>query len=158
MERDYMQDIKIDVNDLAGEWQNQASLYLYYSEGYSEAIRDRDKAKNDLEIIDAQLDKEIRRDWEKHFDKSPTETAIKGWIIQQEKHKKYLDIYSKLSHTANLLQSAKNALDHKRKALENLVSLKIAGFHSEPKVNKEITRGRHLGLGSKKRIVYRKKQ
>jgi hypothetical protein len=151
--RDYNEDLKIDVKNLEGEWVEQPSLYMYYSEAYSEAIRDRDNAKNDLEIADAQLDRDIRRDWEKHFDKPPTETAIKGWIIQQEKHKKQLAIFSEKSHNANLLQSAKNAFDHRRKALENLVSLMITGFHSEPKVSKQITQGVHLGL--KKKTVVR---
>lgn len=156
--RNYYDDLKIDTNNLEGEWVEQPSLYMYYSEAYCEAIRDRDKAKNDLDIIDAQLDKEIRNkdNWEKHFDKSPSETAIRGWIIQHDRHIKQLAIYSDLSHNANLLQSAKNAFDHRRKALENSVSLLITGFHSQPKVSKTITQGAHLGLKKTKVVVRRR--
>ena len=37
---------------------------------------------------------------------------------------------------ANILLSAKTAFDHRKRALENLVSLRIAGFHSEPRTSR----------------------
>lgn len=155
LKADISSDLKINVNDLEKDWTEQASLYMYYSEAYADAIKIRDEDKNKLEIADAQLDFEIRRNWEKHFEKQPAETAIKNWVIMQEKHQKALAIYLESSHNANLLQGAKTALDHKRKALENLVSLLITGFHSAPKVSKHITQGEHLGL--KKKTIPRKR-
>ena len=150
--RNYKSDLDIDMNDLEGEWLKQPSLFMYYSEAHAEAIKERENAKNNLDIVDAQLDSEIRRDWEKHWTKSPTETAVKNWVLQHEKHKKALDLFNDKSHSVNLLQSAKSAFDHRRKALENLVTLLVTGFHSEPKVSKHITKGEHLGLDRKKVI------
>jgi len=153
--RNYKRDLDIDMNDLEGEWLKQPSLFMYYSQEHSEAIKERENAKNNLDVIDAQLDSEIRRDWEKHWTKSPTETAVKNWVLQHEKHKKALDVFNEKSHSVNLLQSAKSAFDHRRKALENLVTLLVTGFHSEPKVSKHITKGEHLGLDKTKKVIRR---
>lgn len=147
--RNYKEDVKIDGDDLENEWIEQASLYLYYAEAHADSIQAKEKAKNDVDVAYAQLDSLIRKDWEKHFEKHPSESAIQSWIIQQEKHKKVLDIFYKKSHTVNLMQAAKTAFDHRRKALENLVSLLITGFHSEPKVPRRVTRRVHLGLKKK---------
>jgi hypothetical protein len=149
MERDYSADIKIDQDNLTDEWIKQPSLYLYYAEAHADAVLAKEKASDTIDLVYAQLDSVIRKDWEKHFDKYPTETAIKNWILMQEKHKIALEKYHKISHTVNVLAAAKTAFDHRRKALENLVSLLITGFHSEPKVSKQITRRSHLGLRKK---------
>lgn len=157
-DRNYKSDLEINMDDLETEWLEQPSLFMYYSQAHAEAIRDREEAKNHLDTVDAMLDSEIRTEenWKKHFEKHPTEGAIKNWVIMHEKHKNALAIFNKKSHDTNLLQSAKSAFDHRRKALENLVTLLVTGFHSQPKVSKQVTQGVHLGLGNKKRVVRRK--
>lgn len=147
--RNYKADLQINEDDLSAEWLEQPSLYMYYAELHAKALLAKEKASDHIDLVYAQLDSEIRRDWEKWFEKPPTESAIKNWILKQEKHKIALENYHKASYNANVAQAAKTAFDHRRKALENLVSLFISGFHSEPKVKKEVTRGRHLGLKSK---------
>ena len=149
MERNYKEDIKIDEDNLADEWIEQPSLYLYYAEAHAEAVHAKEKASNHIDLDYAQLETQIIKDWEKHFEKYPSEGARKSWILQQERHKKALENYQNACYKVNLMQAAKTAFDHRRKALENLVSLFISGFHSEPKVKKEITRREHLGLRKK---------
>lgn len=155
--RNYKYDLDIDMDDLEREWLEQPSLFMYYSEAHAEAIRDREDAKNNLDLTDALLDSKYRKGWEKYWEKSPTELALKNKIILDEEHQKSLANFNKKSHIVNLLQSAKSAFDHRRKALENLVTLKVTGFHSEPKVSKHITKGEHLGLDKTKKIVRRNK-
>ena len=149
-ERDYKEDMKINEDDLSSEWLEQPSIYIYYAETHAKALYMKEKISNYLDLVQAQLDSEIRRDWEKHFDKAPTETAIKNWILKQEKYKKALDKYQKASYKVNLMQSVKVALDHRKKALENLVTLFVSGFHSEPKIKRSVIKEAHLGLRKKK--------
>ena len=149
MERDYTSDLKIDQDNLSDEWLEQPSLYMYYAEAHADALLEKEKASDELDLVFAELESQIISKWESHFEKYPSEGARKSWIIRQERYKKSLEKYHKKSHNVNILAAAKVAFDHRKKALENLVSLFIGGFHSEPKVNKEITRRKHLGLRKK---------
>lgn len=149
MDRNYKEDIKINEDDLENEWIEQPSLYLYYGEAHADAVLEKEKASDELDLVHAQLDSQLRKDWEKHFEKAPSEAAIKSWIIQQEKYKKKLENLNKKTHNVNVLAVAKTAFDHRKKALENLVTLHVTGFHSEPKPPKNVTRRTHLGLKKK---------
>ena len=132
-EENYEEEIHIDQNDLEGEWLIQASLYLKYSELHANAVCERDTAKVRVEYTHAQLDTEYRKNWEKYFDSKPTEGAIKSKIIQDPKFRKAEKLLISENKKVNLYFGIKLAFDHRKKALENLVSLRISGFHSEPR-------------------------
>lgn len=149
MGRNIKEDLKINEDDLSAEWLEQPSLYQYYAEAHADAMHEKEKASSYIDLVYAQLETQIIKDWEKHFEKYPSEGARKSWILQQEKHKKALENYQNACYKVNLMQAAKTAFDHRRKALENLVSLFISGFHSEPKIKKEVIRRKHLGLRKK---------
>lgn len=146
MTRNYKEDLKIDQNNLEKEWLEQPSLYMYYAEAYADAILERDEAKNELERIYCKLDNSLIKDWEKYFDKSPSEQMRKNKIFLNQEYKKALAEFDKCTHNVNLLQAAKYAFDHRRKALEHLVTLLVSGFHSEPTMKKSNIKRRHLGL------------
>lgn len=143
--RDYKEDIKIDERDLEGEWLEQPSLFLYYAEAHSDAMHERDLAKSKAEYVYATMYSEIKKNWEKYFDSKPTEPAIKEYIISHPKYRKVEKAFLTASHNVNLMLAAKTAFDHRKRALENLVSLRISGFHSEPrnKMRKTRERGGH---------------
>ena len=133
-DRDYHKDVQIDVNDLENEWVQQSALYLYYGEAHAEAVDTRDRQKQNLELMQAKLDIEYRKEWDQRFpDTKMTENGIKAVILQDMYYKKALNLYNNANHNVNLMLVAKTALDHKKKGLENLVSLKISGFYSAPK-------------------------
>jgi len=133
MSRDYKKDIKIDPEDLEGEWIEQGSLFLYYAEAHADALHARDMSKSKLDLTYAKLYSDIKKNWEKHFDAKPTEPAIKEFILNtptyQRVERKLIDD----SREANIMLAAKTAFDHRKRALENLVSMRISGFHSEPR-------------------------
>ena len=130
--RDFKEDIKIDKNNLADEWIEHPSLYLYYSELWAEAIYIRDQLKSKLEYVYAKSDSYIRKNWKKYYEKHPTEGAIKNWIIQSEKYRKVESELLEAQKNVNLLASIKSAFEHRKAALQNYVSLQISGFHSDP--------------------------
>lgn len=145
--RNYKNDLQINSGDLQSEWIEQPSRYMYYAEAYADAVLEKDKAKNNLDIMYARLEMKLRSgEWEKHFEKYPSEGVVNSYVIQREEYQKCLEKYHKACHDVNLMQSAKTAFDHRRKALENLVTMMVTGFHSEPKVSKLVTRRKHLGL------------
>jgi len=160
--RDYSKDIKVDKNKLEEEWLEQPSLFLYYAEAHAEAIFERDKAKSNMDYVYSVLYSKFKNNWQEYFDSKPTEPALKEKINTHEKYRKAEKRYIKANRNVNVLLSAKTAFDHRKRALENLVSLKISGFYSEPK-NKNKSKlegGAHkkqkteLNKSSKKRKRY----
>jgi hypothetical protein len=132
--RDYHKDIQINPNDLETAWIEHSSLYLYYAEAHAEATDTRDRNKQNLELIQAQLDQKFRKKWDILFpDTKMTEGSIKAVILQDILYKKALDLYNKASHNVNLMSVAKTAFEHRKKAIEGLVTMKVSGFYSAPK-------------------------
>ena len=131
---DYTKDIRINEHDLESEWIHQPSLMMSYNNLYAIAIFERDELKVKLEYTAAQLDSEIRRNYGNFgFDSKPTEAAIKNTVIS---HKKYVNVMKKTliaAKQANLMAGVRTSFEHRKKALENLVTLQVTGFYSEPR-------------------------
>lgn len=132
--RDYKKDIHINVQDLESEWINQPSLMVDYNDLYAVAIFERDELKVKLEYTAAKLDSEIRKDYSKFgFDSKPTEAAIKNTIIFQKQYVKLMKKMLLAAKQANLMSGVRTSFEHRKKALENLVTLHVTGFYSEPR-------------------------
>lgn len=133
MTRDYKKDVEIDEHNIEQEWLEHSSLYLYYAEAHADAVHEKDMAKSRLDLTYAQLYSNIKKDWEKYFNDKPTEPAIKEYILSDPSYKKAERALIDSARDANIMLAAKTAFDHRKRALENLVSLKIGGFYSEPR-------------------------
>ncbi|MHA1574909.1 MAG: hypothetical protein ACTSXL_02045 [Alphaproteobacteria bacterium] len=132
--RNYDEDIKINENNIEEMWLEQPSLNMYYNDLYAASIFVRDRCKIQTEYIYAQLDTKIRQDWKSFgFESKPTETAIKNKILMQDEYKKIIYKTLKASKDANLMAGVKTSFEHRKHALSNIVSLRISGFHSEPR-------------------------
>lgn len=149
MERNYKNDLQIDTSDLEGEWTEQPSHYMYYAEQHADAVLLKDRRKQRLEVVFAELDTEYRKKWERISDQKMTEQAIKSKIYTDDRYKKAQRLLNKATHDVNILASAKTAFEHRKKALENHVTLLVTGFHSEPKTKGP--RGSQQSGGDKQR-------
>lgn len=137
--RDYYKDSTVDPNNFEEQCMEQGSIFMYYGEAHADAIELRDKGKQRVELVTAELDDAIRTTWTKKYkDLKMTEAGIKSKILQDPLYKKTLYHLNKATHDVNVLASAMKAMEHKKKSLENLVSLKIGGFFSEPRIKKEL--------------------
>ena len=58
----YKDDIKIDKHNLDVEWMNHAVLFIEWAEKEVEAQFEKDKAKERLDLVKAELDSRIRSD------------------------------------------------------------------------------------------------
>ncbi len=157
MEIDIREAIKIDDNDLESEWSKQASHFLYFAEAHAEAIHTRDIKKSKMEYVYAIMYSEIKKDWAKVFDAKPTEPAIKAHIETTKKYKiaerKFIDS----TEDVNMMLAAKQAFEHRKKALENKVSLKIGGFYSEPRNKVKDIQDLQMRKSQKKALNKRKR-
>lgn len=135
MANTYMEDLKIDKNNLEQEWLRQPQLYMSWARQAIEAQEERDDLKRKLDIERAKLDGEIRANPGRFGLDKITEAGIQSTISVdkkfQEKTKEYLESVS----NAKLLDAARDAFEHRKKALENLTQLLICGYFSVPKLD-----------------------
>jgi hypothetical protein len=134
---DYQKDLMIDPDILDILWTRHPHIYLKYSEASADANDLVRKKKNDLEIIDAKLDQEIRVASEGES-KKMTADAIKAAILVDERHIKALVEYNDSLYRADLCSAAVKALDHKKTALQNLVQLCLSGYFALPKIPRDL--------------------
>jgi len=127
--RDLTEDLWINKVDLPGEWERQPQLFMYWAEEYAYAILTRDREKDQVELILADLDGAIRADPDAYGLKKVTDASVSA---AAKRTQTYIDGQERL-HQANLvvnrMAAARSAMDHKRKALDNLTSLALADFY-----------------------------
>jgi|6_EtaG_2_1085325.scaffolds.fasta_scaffold216197_2 hypothetical protein len=135
-ERDYVEDIEVNEANLKQEWERQPGLYLHYSIVLADAERARNVSKEELDITKAQLDKDIRSRPEEFDVEKITESVVTNTILLQESYVEKNQEYIDRGYEVSIMQGVIRAFDHKKKALENLVTLYISGYNAEPKPNR----------------------
>ena len=128
----YEKEIVIDEYNLDKEWKKQSQNYMTISKEYVQADTEAKRAKENLEVIKAEIYLSIRKRMEEKGEKI-TETIIESKTKIHPDYRKKMENYLNESHAAQILKAAVQAFDQKKSALENLVKLKLAGYYSEPK-------------------------
>jgi len=165
MSGNYSEDLKIDFAQLDLNWRDQAANYMHWSNKWVAAVSERDRAKENLDVIRAEVDREIR---EAYSGKKPTEAAISALVSTNTRYRKASDQLIDLNEKVNIFVSAKAAFEHRKKALEGLTQLWVNGYWSEPKIsgvakeklgNKEAgyVNEQKIKLAGNKRLLERKK-
>lgn len=129
--------LDIDKESLDEEWLNQPRLYKEYSDLLAEANRDMDDAKNELEITRAELEQAIRLKPNKFALAKVTDNSVKACILAQDEYQTQQRVYLDAKHRADILKGAVAALDHRKRALENLVYLHGQGYYATPRASEE---------------------
>ncbi len=143
-DKSYKDDVKIDLYKLHFELQRQSGLYMKWAERHADALLERDRVKERLDLMRSELDAEIRRNpTEFSFpeNKKPTEAAITATIIKDTEFSKESDTLIEANRNVNIVAGAKEAMNHRKKGLENLVQLWIAGYFSDPSIPKNLEGG-----------------
>ena len=165
MSDNYSEDLKIDFAQLDLNWRDQAANYMHWSNKWVAAVSERDRAKENLDVIRAEVDREIR---EAYSGKKSTEAAISALVSTNTRYRKASDQLIDLNEKVNIFVSTKAAFEHRKKALEGLTQLWVNGYWSEPKISgvaKEKLGNKEVGyvneqktkLASNKRLLERKK-
>ncbi len=132
------QELHINKFKLDEELVNIAMQLQDYGEQHSEAVKRKDKQKLKLEVLEAELQTELRKNWQElGFDKAPTVAQADSFIKTNEKYQKesdkLVDISSEVSYNAATL----TALQAKRSALGNLVQLFLTNYWSDQSLSAE---------------------
>jgi hypothetical protein len=124
----YEDDIKIDRENLDGEFLKQPQLVFQYCKLEADAIQERDKLKEELKITEAALFEKIQNSGEKI-----TVSATQAKVDMSDERVKVVAKLIGAEHNLNILQGVIKAFDHRKSALENLVQLWMRDYFSTPK-------------------------
>ncbi|HEC65474.1 MAG TPA: hypothetical protein ENI23_09275 [bacterium] len=125
-------DLKIDEFNLDKEWLNQQNLYFEYASQLAEVRKQLDEAKSQFELVKADLDKAIRTDPQEYGLVKITETVVASTIVLQSEHMIASQAVIEAKYKVAILDAAVNALDNRRKSLENAVVLWVKNYSSKP--------------------------
>jgi hypothetical protein len=130
-------ELEIDQMNLDGEWVYQPALMGKYAAWYAQANDRVAHTKDKLAIIEATAYNDIIADSEK----KPTEKQIQSEIIQRDDYQSALDALRSAQKDEAVFKAAVQSLEHKKKALENLVTLWVGSYFAGPKSPKEVDMG-----------------
>jgi len=140
----YENDLAIDPHALDDEWLLHPNLYMKYSEALAQAQKSRDKIKEKLDVTRAQVDRDIRKKPDDYGISKITETVVAGAILMEARFTEVQDLLTDANLEVNLLQAAVRSFDHRKKALENLVTLYMASYFAGPKEPRDLPSGKRM--------------
>jgi hypothetical protein len=116
---DYKQDLEIDFFNLHLNYRDQASNFMKWSEKWVNSVRERDKRKRFLRI-------NIRKNPDQYdLPAKPSVAAANAAMDEDEE-------LIRLTYEVNLYQSAKDAFNQRRYALDGLIKLYLNGYFAGP--------------------------
>ena len=126
---DFQKDLSINKYKLDEECLSHSSRYAYYAEASAVAKTEVSRAKDRLDLTEAEQREAIRIKMEKDGIK-PTIPMLDSATIRDEKVVKAKAEVREAEDVYNRLQVAVNAMDARRSELDNLVKLYVAGYYS----------------------------
>jgi len=133
--------LKPDRTRLDEEWVNQPKMVFDYIIQLEEAREALDEANSELKTVHAECDKDIRANPESYdLPTKTTETMIKNTIMLQPEYKAAEKEFLNIKHEVGIIGAAVSAMEHRKKALENLVYLYGQNYFSTPRASDEDTK------------------
>ena len=135
---DYEKDIRIDETALDVEWLEQAGLMIKYTRHAAQARMELDQSKQALDIVKAEIDKDIRELPEDYGLTKVTDNAVAATIITQEEYKEAFQEYLDAKYEADMAQGAVQAFQQRKDALQELVRLHGQSYFAGPSIPRDL--------------------
>jgi hypothetical protein len=129
--------VDIDPDKLDEEWIKQPRLFHKYAKRLADAKDAFARAKSLLEVVMADAAKDIRDNPSKYGITKVTEGAVEVRVLLHKKVEEARDKMHAAKHRVDVFEAAVSALEHKKRALENLVTLHGQNYFSTPRVSPE---------------------
>jgi len=134
----YREDLFIDKFNLDLEWEKQPMLFDKWAGRWAESVERRDRAKQYVDVAKAELYSKIRAEPKIYgLSSKPTEGAVNSYIITTKKYKSAFADFLAANKDVNVLSIAKEAMNHKKRALEYVSQLMLGGFFARPNIKSE---------------------
>lgn len=151
--------LSIDLDELHLEWTRQPKRFRRAAADVADAQDALRQAEADLEVAYAEAARDIRNSPQRYGIEvssrtgAPTVDAVKESSVLHPAYQRALKRVNHLKHKVDLLNGLKTALDHRKKALEKLVDLRLANYFAEPS-----TKGRDAIVEDSKQAIRRRGQ
>lgn len=125
----------IDRAALDEEWAGQPELFYEHAEKLAQAKKELEHRKASLEVLKAKVALDVRRnpaDYNIHS--RLTDKIIEQVVTVDKRVQKSTIVLQSAQHLVNVLTAAVQALDHRKRALEGLVSLHGQSYFASPRV------------------------
>lgn len=141
-EIDYESDMFIDESQLDIECLEQADLMVLY--GKNEALEEyyKELAKDELDLIKANLDKEIREFPERFDIDKITEPVVTATILRDKRYRKAYKKYLEAQYAHKVAIKATIACTQRKDMLETIVKLHGQNYFAGPKVPRDLKQER----------------
>jgi len=134
----YENDIKIDPLSLDVEWLQQPTLMFKYASLEVELMKKEMIEKERLELVKAEIDREIRSNPEKFGISKITENVVSSTILMDERYKEAFKTYTDTLYELKMAKVAVTSISAKKDALENLVKLFGQQYFAGPEAPRRI--------------------
>ena len=134
----YEDDIKIDESSLDVEWLDQPSLMMKYARHAAQCRLEMDKAKEALELVKAELDKEIRSFPDRFGIEKITDKVVENTIPMQPAYKEAINNFIKARFESDVAYGAVKAMETRKDALENLGRLMGLQYFAGPRMPRDL--------------------
>jgi len=130
---DFQEDLAIDKNRLDEELMRQAAKMAVYNRFHAQEQYNRDRVKQNLDLVKANLDSIFRAELTAAQVKF-TEAVIDGKVKTSPAYLEAQGAFQKAEYKVNVLFGGVLAMNARKGMLESLVRLVISDWYSEPRV------------------------
>lgn len=118
MELDYEEELRLNEETINEDLKKQPSLYAFYAVLSEKAHAELNESKLALEVHEAVLDSQIR----KQSDKKPTEKQIQAQILLEPSYQEARMDVIRATKQLGILKGIKDAFNHRKEAVIALAS------------------------------------
>lgn len=129
--------VTVNKNALDEEWVEQPNVVHRAAKRVEDAKDEVARAKAALAVCEAELALDIRKRPKKYKMSTVREGAIKSLVMIQPARRKALSRLHQAQHKQGIFEARVKALEHKKKALENLVKLWSSDYFAKPRTDEE---------------------
>ena len=127
--------LEIDQFNLDNEWIEQPVKYAKFASHLADARLAYDESKRQLELVKAELDRDVRSNPASFGLEKITEPQVTSCIVRQEEYQDAVKAMNKARHEMDLVDAYVTSLDHRKTALVKLVDLFLASYFSRPRAS-----------------------
>lgn len=147
--RDYL---KVDKNHLDDDLVQHSQLFFKVAEAYVRASAKRDELKEDLTLLDAELDGRVRKRADDK-DEKYTEAQIKALILTNKDHVDASEAYHNAKTEADMLGALKESFVTRGHHIRDLCQLYTAQYFDTNSVRADANADRTIYQERRKRIA-----
>lgn len=144
MNLDYDKDIRIDESSLDMEWLDQPSLMMKYARNAAEMRKLMDLAKENLDVVRAEIDRDVRENPERFGITKITDAVVAATVLRDKEYQKASKEFIDARYALDIANAAVRSMDARKDALENLVRLHGLQYFAGPQMPRNLTEMRDM--------------